>query len=270
MNTILKITVGSALALGAVSANASIGTPSTGSSDAVLFAEVLNSSGTVVASYAGDTGVSISSIASGSYAGGTVLDTSNFGTLWADANVAGNTLYWGVEGGQYTGNATVANFKSPSASEWVTTTSVNSTASFSGKTTTNLTHWTTWNTDEQTIFGSTATSTVGNVGSGVDVISSSLTTGGLWDVNTPTGIFSWYANGPQAAVTATSGISLFAVTGGGTTTSPLAVTTTTYNLGIGANGLTIAASAVPLPPAVWLLGSGLLGLAGVARRKSMV
>jgi hypothetical protein len=25
---------------------------------------------------------------------------------------------------------------------------------------------------------------------------------------------------------------------------------------------------VPLPPAVWLLGSGLLGLAGIARRKS--
>jgi hypothetical protein len=29
-------------------------------------------------------------------------------------------------------------------------------------------------------------------------------------------------------------------------------------------------TAVPLPAAVWLLGSGLLGLAGVARRKSKV
>ena len=36
-----------------------------------------------------------------------------------------------------------------------------------------------------------------------------------------------------------------------------------------ANGLvyTPATGTVPLPAAVWLLGSGLLGLAGVARRK---
>jgi hypothetical protein len=32
--------------------------------------------------------------------------------------------------------------------------------------------------------------------------------------------------------------------------------------------LTLTGNAVPLPPAVWLLGSGLLGLAGVARRKA--
>ena len=33
-------------------------------------------------------------------------------------------------------------------------------------------------------------------------------------------------------------------------------------------GATVTVSAVPVPPAVWLFGSGLLGLVGVARRRS--
>ena len=33
------------------------------------------------------------------------------------------------------------------------------------------------------------------------------------------------------------------------------------------NGLNLAPTQVPIPPAVWLFGSGLLGLIGVARRK---
>jgi hypothetical protein len=39
---------------------------------------------------------------------------------------------------------------------------------------------------------------------------------------------------------------------------------------LSAAGLTLtgSGSAVPLPAAVWLFGSGLLGLAGVARRKA--
>jgi hypothetical protein len=36
-----------------------------------------------------------------------------------------------------------------------------------------------------------------------------------------------------------------------------------------ADSLTYSASAVPLPAAVWLLGSGLLGLAGIGRRKAV-
>jgi hypothetical protein len=33
--------------------------------------------------------------------------------------------------------------------------------------------------------------------------------------------------------------------------------------------LTLAPQAVPVPPAVWLFGSGLLGLTGIARRKKI-
>jgi hypothetical protein len=42
MNTTIKLGVAGALAFGAVAAHASIASPSSGSSDAILFAEVIN------------------------------------------------------------------------------------------------------------------------------------------------------------------------------------------------------------------------------------
>lgn len=36
------------------------------------------------------------------------------------------------------------------------------------------------------------------------------------------------------------------------------------------NSLTISTLAIPIPPALWLFGSGLLGLIGIARRKRAV
>ena len=42
-----------------------------------------------------------------------------------------------------------------------------------------------------------------------------------------------------------------------------------YSANFNLNGITPAVSAVPVPAAAWLLGSGLLGLAGVARRKKV-
>jgi hypothetical protein len=45
----------------------------------------------------------------------------------------------------------------------------------------------------------------------------------------------------------------------------------TYNFGsieVTSNGTLEAVTAVPLPAAVWLFGSGLLGLAGIGRRRS--
>ena len=77
MNTILKVSVAGALALGYVSAHASIAQVSSYSAgDVLLFAEVLNSSGAVIGSYAGDTGVAITNITSGSYASGTSTATA--------------------------------------------------------------------------------------------------------------------------------------------------------------------------------------------------
>jgi hypothetical protein len=65
---------------------------------------------------------------------------------------------------------------------------------------------------------------------------------------------------------------LFYVTGGGSSlakvkfSNPLSETAF-----LSAGGLTLAgtpSAVTPLPAAVWLFGSGLLGLTGIARRKS--
>ncbi len=265
MNTILKLTVGGALALGAVSANAAIGTPTNGSSDAILFGEVLNGS-SVVASYAGDTGISITNLANGTNT--TTLALSGDANLSAlfNADAAGDTLYWAVEGGQFQNNGTAGTYvKVPGYAQFVTTTANNSLSQLSGKTTTNLSAWASGlNTEMPTLNTNLATDTK-NGGNSIEGASTSAA--GLWDLNTPSDISGWYSNGPLTGNTALTA-NLYYVTGGGTTTSKVS-NTNIDTLSLSANGLSIAAvSAVPLPPAVWLLGSGLLGLAGIARRKS--
>lgn len=47
----------------------------------------------------------------------------------------------------------------------------------------------------------------------------------------------------------------------------LLLSTATLNLSAGLGSLTIASSAIPVPAAAWLLGSALVGLGGVARRR---
>jgi hypothetical protein len=263
MNTMVKLTVGGALALGAVSANAAIGTPSSGSSDAILFAEVLNGS-TVVASYAGDTGVSLNSLISGTNTTSTVLSgDSNLSALFA-ANVSGDTLIWAIEGGQYSNNSSnTTNCQTGGHCQYLTTTTGNSLAQLSLRTTINLDAWGNGlQADIPTLNGNIATN-----GNGTSVEGASAAAAGLWDLNTGNSVSNWYNNGAQTGNTALSA-SLFYVTGGGSSIAKVAI----LNLGtatLSASGLTLP-TAVPLPAAAWLLGSGLLGLAGIARRRLQV
>jgi len=87
----------------------------------------------------------------------------------------------------------------------------------------------------------------------------------LWN---PNGVFG--TAGPQRNLTGAAVWNSVSIDGDGNGSpgikmaagGPFANFQANFNL----NGITPAA--VPLPPAVWLLGSGLLGLVGVARRKS--
>jgi len=266
MNTMIKLSVASALAFGAVAAHASIALPSSGSSDAILFAEVLNGS-TVVASYAGDTGVSMSSLTSALTSTQTVLGSdANLAALFA-ADGTGDTLVWAVQGGQYTGSASTTNFGVKGNANFVTTSAGNSTTKLAGDNTGNLTKWAGLSNDVATINGNlkspSATSVEGPSASGA----------GVWDSATPAGTSGWYSNGPLTGNALGGAENLYYVTGNGGTTAKVSYT----NIGtasLSASGLTLSGNGspppVPLPPAVWLLGSGLLGLAGVARRKSKV
>jgi hypothetical protein len=268
MNTTIKLSVATALAFGAVAAHASIAVPSSGSSDAILFAEVLNSGGTAVASYAGDTGVSVSTLIAGISGSQTVLGSDpNLAKLFA-ADVSGDTLVWAVEGGQYNGAVAqnTTNWKVAGVAQFLTTVSGNNTATtLAGDNTLNLTKWAGLSADVATINT--------NSGGASSVEGPVPATAGVWDINNTPGTFNWYANGPQTQNALGGTQNLYYITGGGTTGAKVAFTSVATAT-LSSAGLVLSGNSapppVPLPPAVWLLGSGLLGLAGVARRKSKV
>lgn len=268
MNTMIKLSVASALAFGAVAAHASIAVPSTGASDAILFAEVVNSSGSAVASYAGDTGVSINTLLGGLSGSTTVLGSdANLAKLFA-ADASGDSIVWAVEGGQYTQSNSTTNWKNAGVAQFLTTVSGNDTASkLANDNTANLVHWATLSQDVTQINT--------NSGGANSVEGPVPATAGVWDAVNPTTTSSgWYGNGPVTSNTTGGGAeNLYYVTGGGSTGAKVAFSSIA-TASLSASGLTLSGAGspppVPLPPAVWLLGSGLLGLAGVARRKSKV
>jgi hypothetical protein len=265
MNKLLSVSAAGALALGAVAAHASIASPSSGSSDAILFAEVVNAAGTLaVASYAGDTGVSINSVIAGLSSTPTTYLASdpNLAKLFA-ADAAGDTLEFAVLAGQYTGSPSTTNLKTPGVGQFLTTTANNSTTSISGATTASLSKMAGLNGDVSTING--------NSGGAASVEGTNPATSGVWDITNGNGTAYWdgasISNGNTLGTTA----NLYYMTGGG------AIASHTTNVlegtaSLSSSGLTLTGNGspppVPLPAAVWLLGSGLLGLAGVGRRKA--
>jgi hypothetical protein len=270
MNTAMKLGVAGALAFAGVAAHASIASPSSGSSDAILFAEVVNAAGTAaVASYAGDTGVSISSLTSGISGTSTLLGgDANLAKLFA-ADASGDTVYFAVLGGQYVNGATTANFKTAGVAQFITTTAGNSTAALASSNTSTLVKFAGINTDITNINT--------NINGPASSIEGASTAGaGVWDYTNPLGLAYWEggtANGNAVG----SAQNLYYVTAGTPAGIPTKVSYTLEGTAsLSAAGLVLAGTGtgtpppVPLPAAVWLLGSGLLGLTGVARRKLKV
>jgi len=267
MNTILKVSVAGALALGGAAAHASIALPTSGSSDLILFAEVVNSSNTAVASYAGDTGLSISSALSLTGTHSYLTGDSILSALFA-ADGAGDTLVWALEGGAFTGTVTPKNFDGPGNANFLTTSTGDSTANMATETVNNLEGWA---SSLATAIGTLNTNLAGKN----SVEGASPATAGVWDYNTPSAISGWNLNGPTTGNVVGSTQQLFYVTGGGNGTTgaygtDLIAFTDIAGAALTSNGLsiTVQGAPVPLPAAVWLLGSGLLGLTGIARRKA--
>ena len=178
MHTTIKLAVAGSLVLAAAAANATIANPSTGASDVLLFAEVLNGS-TVVASYGGDTGISVTAAYSGTSQ--TFAATANLSALFA-ADVAGDTLVWAVEGGQYTGTNSAATQAAAGKSNLVTT-AVNP-AQIPTKTSAGI-------STMNTVLNNTIATLNTNIGAGSDVEGAAASTAGVWDSNTPAGISAW-------------------------------------------------------------------------------
>jgi hypothetical protein len=271
MNTVIKAGAIGALALAGAAAHASIALPSTNNSDAILFAEVVNAAGTAaVASYAGDTGVSINSLLTGVSGSKTYLGgDANLAKLFA-ADASGDTIQFAVLGGQWSGAVSAGNFKTPGVAQFLTTVSGNSTASLNNDVTGSLTKFAGIATDISNINT--------NSGGANTIEGGSPAGAGIWDVTNLSGLAFWDGGSTSNSDALGTTLNLYSVTAG---VGGLSSTKVGYTLqgtaSLSASGLTLAAISgtpppppVPLPAAVWLLGSGLLGLTGVARRKLKV
>jgi len=264
MNSLFKIGVAGALALsGSVVAHAGItvGTSSFVTGDVVLYADVFNSSGSLVQSYAGDTGVAVSSVASGILPP-TFKDT-NLGTLLTAAT--GNTLVWALEGG-----GGINSGGSNAGEELISsgTKAAIGIDNLSGNTLAGMVS----GLDQAVknginpglgsatsgLFGtSTAAPGLGGSGFNPNALAADAT--------------NWFGNTGNIATTGlNTSSSLFLLTSTDQSAGTSALLSTLFNVSLTSSGLTFTAlgGTVPLPPAIWLLGSGLLALAAVGRRKA--
>jgi hypothetical protein len=259
MKKLFPVSVAGALALGAVGAHASIAAPSSGTSDAVLFAEVLGASGSAVASYAGDTGQTISQLLSLSSTPNTVLSSdANLTKLFAaDNTAAGDKIVWGLIGGQYPTTSTVA----AGNTQLITTTSTNTAPKLTDSKLSGMV----------TAYNAGLTSLNSNLLTASSIEGTNPATAGVWDVATASSGLAFWGTALGNEVTGTTA-NLYYLTGGGSALANISAALE-GTASLSAGGLTLTGNGtppppVPLPPAVWLFGSGLLGLAGVARRKA--
>ena len=265
MNILVKSAVAGALALGATGAFA-MGVPNTNSSNLVLVVENLATNAT----YALDTGISIDSILPTSgLVKGDVLATTMSGinqaitqspalqSFFAANPAAGDS--WTLEAGQYNGGginvSTLGNSNPVGAAKMIFASGIGTTTNqvVSGLKLANL-----------VAFENGVNSDFGT-GGVLSALQTSTETSGANLYNGPAQQKYGAIGAPDMTAVGTAS-QLFGFTGSAGTG-----TLTSYILGsaiLGTDGtLTITGNAVPLPAAVWLFGSGLMGLVGVSRRR---
>jgi hypothetical protein len=274
MNSLVKVAVAGVLSLAASGAfAASLGAPWGNSSDLVLVVE----NASTHTAYALDTGVTLDSLLpTGSLVTGASLNTSLAGinkaisaspalTSFLASNPASGDL-WSLEGAQYAGGG------SSSATNTITKPAGGGKAVFTSA----------LGTANNTNVTGKVLANLNNYLNGVnnDV---TLSTGGLFPLTTASETTSgsvsagiaenrygfWGAN--DFASLGSSAIQMFGFTGNNGTGKLQSYILGTATLDASGNLLisgNSVAPPVPLPAAVWLFGSGLLGLFGVSRRRA--
>jgi hypothetical protein len=274
MNLILKSAVGATLALAAAGANA-LGVPATDSSDLVL---VVQNESNLANVYVLDTGISINSaLGTGTLGSNAVLDSTTFSgyngvvpesstlATFLAANPASGDG-WALEAAQYSGvsssaspvNASTKNagkawgiFSSNAGGGNYSGTQLGSFQGFLGGIQADL-------TEPADSLGLSPLLTKMEASSGASYSAAAETKYGL-------------APSMDLASLGTTGVTLYGMTGNGTTAAVQSFILGSATLSatglLTLTGNTVTPPTVPLPPAVWLLGSGLLGLVGVSRRR---
>jgi hypothetical protein len=258
MNSLIKISAVGSLALGGVAAHAAIVVPTSSNKpgDVLLFADIFTGT-TLDATYVGDTGVTVDSVVGGTrpsnYAASSDANLSSF--LAGATN--GTTVIWSVIGGGGKNSGNVAEFVSTSNTGSITPTNGG-----------NLVGW--------SVGLNGAVNTINGLITGTDPVQTSFK--GTDDSNlgtdynplgTSTDASNWFGGNQQNFITGLgTQAKLFAITAAGFGGANQTTQTPEWYVTLTSSGLTYTQLApVPLPAAFWLLGSGLLGLAGVARRK---
>ncbi len=297
MNRIVKIGVGAALAAASTGAFAMTAVES-GASDLVLWVQADNSSGTVLGTYAFDTGLTISSIFGTTFTSGADLATlpgvsKTFSTIGAGSsetlsaflstyNTGSNTIQWALEGGFYTttgSGAVNSNTATQGAAEAIFTSALASAATPNTVSTLN-------NASLELLLngyantGASPPTGAGSVDSLVSLTAnaSGTTTAATWSSG-DLAKFGILGNGGSSDAIVGVGSStetLYGISGNNPTSHIGSAVLQSYVFGTAALSaagvLTLAGtstSTVPLPGALWLLGSGLLGLFGVSRRRNV-
>jgi hypothetical protein len=261
MKHLVQLSIAGSLALGSVAAHASIALPTSTQgnlADVVLFADIFNGT-TLVAAYAGDTGATVSSVGGGT-APSKSFEDSNLSSFLSQAT-AGTTVLWAVEGGgiNSSGNPFLVT-SSPKAGQL---TNANNGSVLTSMGTGLYNQLSTINTLIGTGTSLLGTVDAANGGTGFNPQALAADVSN-WNNGT--------LNVAQTGLGSTA--TLYALTANGQSGTSNSTTTPELTVSLTQTGLVYSALGggspppVPLPAAVWLLGSGLLGLAGVGRRKS--
>ena len=272
MKNLVKLAVASALSLGATSAFAALGVPWNNNSDLILVVE----NATTHDTYSLDLGQSLNSLLpTGSLvtnaslntsisAINTVLSASTALTSFLSTNPAASDL-WTLEGGQWNGagvnSAGAANNTRPAGAGKAIFTSALGTANNANVPAKNVANMNAFLNGIQADIVNT-TGAFNGLQTATEATCTACTT-----TSAEARYGFWTAT--DFASLGSTAMQLFGFTGNGTAGAlqsyilGTATLSTTGTLTIAGN-----AASVPLPAAVWLFGSGLLGLFGVARRRA--
>jgi hypothetical protein len=278
MNIIVKSAIAGVLALGATGAYA-LGVPDSGSSDLIL---VVQNTTNLANVYALDTGISINSVmpSAGLVNGaGATLDTSLAGinsTIAASATLqaflAANPAAsdgWTLESAQYSGAFAGASPNNPNSKNAGLAKSVfTSPGNPANIQQTILSNW-----QGGLLGGIENDVTAPSDGLGLQALATSKESTNVSLTVAASSKYNMYQTTSDLGAVGTTALALYGFTGNGDTGAVqsyiLGSATLAANgtLTINGNGGSPPPPPVPLPAAVWLFGSGLMGLVGVSRRR---